>query len=442
MKNLKRLLGLMAISGFAFGFAGNVKAEETTVDNASACASVESSKAYVKYSNGVYGCYSGIMDAMKSTKFTEGETIVLLDNVSIAGLKVDKSFTLDLNGKTLSVKASNEIEVTAGNNLTVKNGTLSAASSASLDDIFKVSIENSKKTALTIDKDVVIDGTDTSESGKIIVMNGSAGEAVVNLNGTWKNIKNEIIDCSSASENLTINLNANVEGAKTLITVDAGKTALNITGGSYTTDSGAVMKISSGKVNITDGTFTAKKGYAIRVDDSSSKGKDIELKISGGKFTSQTTNSIYFTNAAEGKYAISGGTFTSGKDADGKQIPAISIGDKNFIDNQKGIITGGTFAGAVVDKVKAGDKEFYDSATATKILVGEAKTTTDDKGNVTVGGGTTTEQTPTEPQKPGTTTEDDKPSKNPQTYDGILSYVTLAISSLGALGFATKKVLF
>ena len=33
MKNLKRLLGLMAISGFAFGFAGNVKAAQNDVNS-------------------------------------------------------------------------------------------------------------------------------------------------------------------------------------------------------------------------------------------------------------------------------------------------------------------------------------------------------------------------------------------------------------------------
>lgn len=64
---------------------------------------------------GVY--YSTFSDAVGAAR--DGDTIVLLKNATAAQTNVSKSFTLDLNGKTLSTTGTIQIKSTSGNTLTI-----------------------------------------------------------------------------------------------------------------------------------------------------------------------------------------------------------------------------------------------------------------------------------------------------------------------------------
>ena len=437
MKNLKRLLGLMAISGFAFGFAGNVKADQIKAEDVCATQGSNASSyvTYVKYDSGADKCYTNVGGAFNDSNVKEGATVYLLKDFALGtDALLNKSGVLDLNGYTLTTDASKGLSVGNGVNLTIKNGTIDATGGTSM-----ITVANTSKTgSLTIDKTVTIDGSNLSQA--VIAADSTTKATTININGTWKNIDHELIDCSpvtGTSTILTINLNANVEGAGKLVGIDAGHSVVNVNGGSYIAKTDNVFQLKSGVLNIKDGQIIseADNKAAIYVNASTAA---TELNISGGTITAKGTdsNAIFFATA-QGIYNISKGTFTSGKDDDNKQLPAIRIVDNEFIKKHEGMITGGTFNGGVVGRTVAENGSTYDPTTATTKLVKGTYTTSN--GNVTVGA---TTQEPADTEEPGTTTGDNKPSKNPQTYDGILSYVTLAISSLGALGFATKKVLF
>ena len=64
---------------------------------------------------GVY--YSTFSDAVDAAR--DGDTLVLHKNATAAQTNVSKSFTLDLNGKTLSTTGTIQIKSTSGNTLTI-----------------------------------------------------------------------------------------------------------------------------------------------------------------------------------------------------------------------------------------------------------------------------------------------------------------------------------
>ncbi len=433
MKNLKKLLGLMAISGIAFGFASNVNAQVTTVASASACSS-STYEAYVKFDQG-YKCYSTLKDAVDG--MDEGGTITLVKDVTVQAngqITFSNDIVLNLNGKTLTLKngsgSATPLKVT-DSELTIKNGKITV-DSGTHGSLLEVAATSDDAT-ITIAKDIKFDGANQDASHAIFTVSSATENVEINVAGKWSNLQGELVDCSTAG-NETINLNAEIEGAIGLIGIDAGDSVVNVTGGSYTSDTGNTFKLQSGTLNITGGTILAKADDAIYVDGTTSNGANNVLKISGNPtITSKSGYSVYFKNDVhDGSYDISGGTFTSS----GKKA-ALSINDPEFLEEFSNIITGGKFTNGVVEDTEVGDVT-YTAAEATKALVkGE---TTEKDGVVTVG------KTDTTTTDPGTTDEpgkgDETTDKNPQTYDGIMSYVTLAISSLGALGFATKKVLF
>ncbi len=440
MKNLKNLLGLSLISVVAFAIMGNASA--ATVNSISAC-SADTNQAYAKISSNQYSCYQYLANAVGDTTLEDGSTIVLLKDVEetvnnlVFSSDTAKNITLDLNGHSLKMGNDKAIQVTDNINLTIKNGKLGALTGATS----LIVLKNTGATAgLTIAKDVTVNGTNLSHA----VINGAlmSKKATVNINGTWEKIDHEIMDCTASpafsaatGTVLTLNVNAKVSGNGQIFGVDAGHTTLNITGGEYTTTTGSVINLTNGIVNIEDGKFTAEADHTIQVAQTGTDaGVNTELNIEKGTFTTtgEGKYSLYFGISNLGDFSISGGTFTSGKDGK-EQLAAIGISDWDFIAKQEDIITGGKFTYAVVDDVPYADGKFYTSEGATASLVkGDYAT---ENGVVIVG---KTDTTTTDPEQTG----DETTEKNPQTYDGIMSYVTLAISSLGALGFATKKVLF
>ena len=267
---------------------------------------------------------------------------------------------------------------------------------------------------------------------------------------------------------------------------DDNAPVINVNGGTYTsTDSTALyasgygiwtingtvkgaqaIAVRSGKVTVTGGTYIATDDnnegshdgdtqYALAILGTENNvdsvnyndPKYIDVTVKGGEFTAKEDGAyaIYLGDITKDtKLAFTGGKYTSGEGSNGKQLPAMKIKNLNedFLEDHKGIITGGEFASGLIEEIEIG-LEKYTVEDLTKALTGaEYKT---ENGNTVVGNGSATQdpsagddQQPSE-QKPST--GDNQPSENPKTFDAIGSLVTMAISSLGVVGTATKKYL-
>ena len=107
-----------------------VGAHTHTPDENGKCACGASIIASVKTADGTEQTYGSFTDALAAAVESNGSTLQLLYNIDLGdtrdGLSVDSgSFTLDLNGKTLSGEVYNQLLAVSGTaNITIKNGKL------------------------------------------------------------------------------------------------------------------------------------------------------------------------------------------------------------------------------------------------------------------------------------------------------------------------------
>ena len=245
-----------------------------------------------------------------------------------------------------------------------------------------------KASTLTFAKDVIVESNSTAghNVGAVVKVEDATKATVVNINGDWE-VANELVDCDPGkNKNLTINLNAKVTAdtlsTAALVSLDAGTTTVNVNGGTYTSNK-YVFELTNGTLNVNGGKATGS-GAAIYVKEPTGKYTNA-LTIAGGDIstTSSTHEAVWF-DGSKGTYKITGGTITSGKNADGEQLPALHIRNINFLANHKNMITGGNFTGSIVGDVKEGTR-ITKAAAAQADLVGNA-TVSEKDGVVTVGG--------------------------------------------------------
>ena len=325
---------------------------------------------YVKYSDGTHKCLDTFANALNSVKANETAEIVFLKETDSWSGKIEfkNNVVLNLNGSKQTLVTAGSW-VAKGANVTIKNGTIEAGA---LTGILGVDASE-KATTLTIDKDVTIKSSATS-SGVVTIADATKA-AVVNVNGTWK-ISNEIVDCSGVDKNLTVNLNATVTAnalqTSELVSLDAGNTTVNVNGGSYTTNK-RVFHLQNGTLNINAGSLTSD-GPTIVLDSPTDEDHAHALNIKGGNVTSTKSYALWFSTS-KGTYALSGNAkYTSGKDAEDKQLPAIYVNTnvKDFLDKHPAMISSGTFIGSIVGEVQNKDGRDVDAEDAEKILVGNA----------------------------------------------------------------------
>ena len=102
--------------------------------------------AVIRYSNGTSYTFETLAEAVETAK--NGETVILLRNATGAGIVINKSITIDFNGKTYTFNEgvgstgtpSNGFQILAGNTVTLNNGTLNVAEAAS--DKFYILVQN------------------------------------------------------------------------------------------------------------------------------------------------------------------------------------------------------------------------------------------------------------------------------------------------------------
>ena len=252
--------------------------------------------------------YATLADAFAAAK--SGRTVTLLQDVALEnGLTVEagREFTLDLNGKTVSMVYAET--ATANHSMISNKGNLTIASSveggkisytyagANLGTTYAANtITSLPGSVLTVTGGTVENLT--YDSGIIAYAidgqtNGSAGDVTVNIEGGVITSKRQAVRIFANS------------------TTNTG--ALNISGGDIT---GRVIvqnsKASANKaaLNITGGTFNANayKSDVLYVGGSNSAAIDIDATVSGGTFKGEITD----TNVTG---FISGGTYDTPVDA-------------------------------------------------------------------------------------------------------------------------------
>ena len=172
-----------------------------------------------------------------------------------APLKFDKKATLDLNGKTLTIKGDARIEVVAGGDLTItdssdssdKIGKIEHTVTANESSAISVTGEESNVAKLTLDKcEITVSGSSESVDGY----------------GIFAAKYSEI----TSGEGVTITAGYSaISGHGTNPNVD-----INITGGEYTSNKFAAIYFPCvGNLTISGGSFTGLSGIEIRAGDAS-----------------------------------------------------------------------------------------------------------------------------------------------------------------------------
>jgi len=173
----------------------------------------------------------------------DGDTVTLLISATGAGVVIDKSITIDLNGKTYTVNkcigsAGTQtlgFQILNGNDVTIKNGAL-AATTVTEGKPVKVLVQNYANLTLT---DVTLDGTGSAEMQYVLSNNSGS----VNITGATDIVAPEgavafdVYDYSSAGYTVPV-VNVNTTGTITgkIKVSDSISTNLNISGGTFTVD--------------------------------------------------------------------------------------------------------------------------------------------------------------------------------------------------------------
>lgn len=296
-----------------------------------------------------YAYYDTLPAAVKAAK--SGQTVTLLSDVTAANIWLKDGITLDLGGHTVDANGSYGLYAANGVTATVKNGTIKNSACA----LVVWGAETSdNRTTVTVDKDFTI--TDCS-FGVIFTgyasdyqFTGKTGFATLNFNGkidiqkadqcpifVMGNLGNDSDSASAIGENgnqININATANIYSAQEVAIVLNGMAKLNVVDGAVIEGADAIT-MKRGYLNITGGTLKGtgakhtptdaehsgaeSSGSAVTVASTYNYSGLIDVKISGGSFTSANSYGFYagqsvdngaaieFTNTS---FAISGGDFS------------------------------------------------------------------------------------------------------------------------------------
>ena len=308
----------------------------------------EASVAQVKETGACYASLQAAIDAAPA-----GATVTLLDNVALTdGIEIDKTITLDLNGKTIS-KASNGwagdvsvdylVAVKRGGNLTIEDsgdtGTIDANGLAcGVKMTIKGETEDGKEAVLTVNGGT-IQGDSFGISG-----NGTRHGTKITINGgTIKNTDDEGTAIFHPQNGELIVNGGTIKSSNNGIEIRSG--TLTVTGGKISGGNGEPDSIVNG-----GGTTTSNAAVAIAQHTTK---KLIKVNISGGTLAGGAAlyesdpNKIYSdTTVDKPDIKVTGGTFTG----------AVST------ENVSGFITGGNFSATDLDEYIADGYELVGGA--------------------------------------------------------------------------------
>nr|MBQ5605319.1 hypothetical protein [Bacteroidales bacterium] len=297
--------------------------------------------------------YETLAEAVAAVQ--EGETITLIDNVVLAErvtIPADKTLTIDLNGKSISMEESIIATTYAINNL----GTLTFQDTKGNGSINARGIYNGYG-----------DGAANVATAKITVLSGTinakgtngGGAAIFNYGvadiqgGTFTSVASYAIALQTGST-MTIGENAIITGG-----INSWQSTLTITGGTISNDKSGKHVVYAGEsaVTINGGTFHNNNSGNATIMAS---GSTAAVEITGGTFTLNIVDasSSYLIDAtSSATYTISGGSFTGGIRAQGGTKYEITggtftneYGNYNVYEGGDINISGGTFTGSYAQK--------------------------------------------------------------------------------------------
>ena len=186
-----------------------------------------------------------------------GETVTVLRNATGAGVVINKSITIDFNGKTYTANAgvgstgtqTLGFQILKNNNVTLKNGTFTSEG-----ENIKMLVQNYAN--LTLDNMNLVDATDHIQYA---LSNNSGNVNIIgNTNITTDAVAFDVYDYSKYNYTLPV-VNVNTTGViRGVIEVSAGlENNLTITGGSFTYDvtdycaDGYICSYANGLYNVT-----------------------------------------------------------------------------------------------------------------------------------------------------------------------------------------------
>ncbi len=302
---------------------------------------------FVASMNGVY--YFSLQDAIVAAT-EEDNTVTLLNAATIDSvIKITKSMTLNLNGKTLtsSTDAGNRpIQIkTAGVSLTI-DGTVGGSTVLAPNGLVQIDADN---VTLTVNKGYYFGGSQYTAGGantpsctKAIFKQNTGASGKITLSEVTVETGSYVFDSATGASNVE----------------------LTVSGGTYTSNKGSKNDylfgtLSGGTLNLTDVTIKSQLAGGIYAQDGVVTLKDCDFTVSGA-------NAASAVNAANGaKVTIEDGSYAS--TAYGVQIlnsgAAVAIGGGSVeisgtkgalgIGSEAGVtstatITGGTFTGGIV----------------------------------------------------------------------------------------------
>lgn len=269
-----------------------------------------------------------------------GETIILLadvnEGVSISG----KKLTLDLNGKKAYCANSDTVAVSAGAEVSIKNGTLESAGN----NCGGVWVKNAKATL----EDCTFIGVHATQSCAVYASNG----ATVTIDNCELTANHYALIMMGAN----VTINGGTFTAPTSVSAngsnDYDDATLTIKDGTF---NGGIYWPANGKLTIDGGTFTADTAVYVKsgsleinggIFTGNGEAKDYEYKDSGFNATGAA---IVIENVGVSEYdavvsvAITGGTFTS---VNNVAIQSVTAGHDG-VEAAKNFISGGTFSSDV-----------------------------------------------------------------------------------------------
>ena len=318
----------------------------------------------------------------------DGETIVLLKNVAFNkdrcftsgewrdGMRYtgDQSFTVDLNGKTISGDdgATKDASLNdyliyinntgnKANEITFVNGTISGG--AYLWNVLCVSGSSATHpTVVNLGEGLTITGDGSKNTGEDGVIKVRSSSVVNVLEGAKVVSTAAMYGVQAAASTATVNI---YDGATILHGVDApissgiavtGTGTCNIYGGTIQSGSVAVQPSSSGKPSITisGGEITAPTAVVSASDVNSYPSASSSVTISGGVIEGNVTAMLYGSSSTSdgAKLEISGGTVTGNVTANADTSVSISGGTvTGNVDTKAGASTeikGGTVGNLTV----------------------------------------------------------------------------------------------
>lgn len=299
--------------------------------------------------NHIYATEQAALDATIAD-VADADTIKLLKSVVgtfTLGNELNKTITLDLNGKTLSNDSVNTVEIHGGSKLVLVNG--DTDNDGQITNSSTISILCYSNAELELNNGVNVIGTSAEKNtvkaeqatitinGGIIKYNGNGNPDLIDCNGSTLTMNDGVLENatsrwdviyiynnsqvtingglitntsninSSETQTYAIHLNGNSTGSGDPIT-----TTLNINGGSIVANAsqigyGVTIQGNGATLNMTDGAIIANH-FAITGNGTARYG-GTTINISGGSLSSATAGAAIYHPQA-GTLNITGGTIT------------------------------------------------------------------------------------------------------------------------------------